>query len=152
MDDAGAASRPRRSVARTVARVLLGVALVLAGVSHLTVARQEFQAQVPDFVPLDPDVTVLASGVVEIVLGGALLVVRRYRAWVGLIAAAFFIAVFPGNISQWLHARDGFGLDTDAARFGRLFFQPVLVIVALWSTGAWDALRDRWRARSRPAS
>lgn len=152
MTDERAAAPARRSVGRTIARVLLGATLLLAGVSHLTVARQEFQAQVPDFVPFDPDVTVLASGVVEIVLGLALLVVRRYRAWVGLVAAAFFIAVFPGNISQWLNARDGFGLDTDAARFGRLFFQPVLVVVALWSTGAWDALRQWWRSRSRPAA
>ncbi len=143
------APAPRRSVGRTIARVLLGASLVLAGVGHLTVARQEFQAQVPDFVPLDPDAVVLASGVVEIVIGLALLVVRRHRVWVGLVAAAFFVAVFPGNISQWLTARDGFGLDSDAARFGRLFFQPVLVAVALWSTGAWDALRHRWRARSR---
>ena len=129
--------------------MLLGAGLVLAGLGHLTFAREEFQAQVPDFVPLDPDVTVLASGVVEVLLGLALLVVRRYRVWVGLIAAAFFIAVFPGNVSQWLHGRDAFGLDTDAARFGRLFFQPVLVVVALWSTGAWDALRRWWRSRRR---
>ncbi|GAA1420049.1 DoxX family protein [Agrococcus citreus] len=142
----------RRSIGRTIARVLLGASLVLAGIGHLTVARQEFQAQVPDFVPLDPDLVVLASGVVEIVLGLALLVLRRWWVWVGLIAAAFFIAVFPGNISQWLNARAGFGLDTDAARFGRLFFQPVLVAVALWSTGAWDALRHWWRARSRRSS
>ncbi|MGM1030157.1 MAG: DoxX family protein [Actinomycetota bacterium] len=142
----------RRSIGRTIARVLLGASLVLAGIAHLTVARGEFQAQVPDFVPLDPDVTVVASGVVEIVLGLALLVLRRWRVWVGLIAAAFFVAVFPGNVSQWLHARDGFGLDTDAARFGRLFFQPVLVAGALWSTGAWDALRRWWRERSRRAA
>jgi uncharacterized membrane protein len=152
MTDDREAPAPRGSIARTAARVLLGAALLLAGISHLTVARQDFQAQVPDFVPLDPDVTVLASGVVEILLGLALLVVRRHRVWVGLIAAAFFVAVFPGNISQWLTGRDGFGLDTDAARFGRLFFQPVLVAVALWSTGAWDALRHRWRARSRDAA
>lgn len=139
---------PRHGRAKAIARVLLGASLVLAGIGHLTVAREEFQAQVPDFVPFDPDFTVVASGVVEIGLGVALLVVRRYRVWVGLIAAVFFIAVFPGNISQWLNGRDGFGLDTDAARFGRLFFQPVLVAVALWSTGAWDALRRRWRERS----
>jgi len=138
--------RARRSPARSIVRVLLGAALVFAGLGHLTFAREEFQAQVPDFVPFDPDVTVVASGVVEIALGAALLVVRRYRAWVGLIAAAFFIAVFPGNVSQRLHGRDGFGLDTDAARFGRLFFQPLLVVAALWSTGAWRWLRGRWRA------
>lgn len=148
MTDEPAAPRARRALGRAIARVLLGVALAGAGVSHLTVARAEFQAQVPDFVPLDPDVTVLVSGVVEIVLGLALLVVRRRRALVGLVVAAFFVAIFPGNIAQWLGQRDGFGLDTDAARFARLFFQPVLVAVALWSTGAWDALGQRWRARS----
>lgn len=134
---------------RAIVRVLLGAALVFAGIGHLTFARTEFQAQVPDFVPLDPDVTVVASGIVEIVLGSALIAVRRYRVLVGCVAAAFFVAVFPGNIAQWTEGRDGFGLDSDAARFGRLFFQPVLIAVALWSTGAWDALRRRWRARRR---
>lgn len=137
------------STAQNVVRVLLGLSLVFAGVGHLTFARQEFQAQVPDFVPLDPDVTVVASGIVEILLGLALIVLIRHRVLVGLIAAAFFVAVFPGNVSQWLQERDGFGLDSDAARFGRLFFQPVLIALALWSTGAWDALRRRWRARAR---
>ncbi|ROR66626.1 DoxX family protein [Agrococcus jenensis] len=139
-------------MARAIVRVLLGAALAFAGIGHLTFARTEFQAQVPGFVPLDTDVTVVASGVVEIVLGIALIVVRRHRALVGWIVAAFFVAVFPGNIAQWAEGRDGFGLDSDAARFGRLFFQPVLVAVALWSTGAWDALRRRWRARSRPVA
>lgn len=136
------------SLAQHVVRVLLGLSLVFAGAGHLTFARREFQAQVPDFVPLDPDVTVVASGVVEILLGLAL-VVLRYRVVVGLVVAAFFVAVFPGNVSQWLQERDGFGLDSDAARFGRLFFQPVLIALTLWSTGAWDALVRRWRARAR---
>lgn len=123
------------STARTAARLLLGGALVFAGVSHLTVARREFQAQVPDWVPLDPDTTVVASGVAEVALGTALAVApRRLRPWVGAAAAAFFVAVFPGNISQWVRRRDGFGLDTDEKRFGRLFFQPVLVAWAWWST------------------
>lgn len=137
------------SPARNVVRVLLGLSLVFAGTAHLTFARREFQAQVPDFVPLDPDVTVVASGVVEIVLGIALIVLLRFRVVVGLVVAAFFVAVFPGNVAQWLQERDGFGLDSDAARFGRLFFQPVLIVLALWSTGAWDALRRRWSARVR---
>jgi uncharacterized membrane protein len=132
---------------RTVARVLLGLALIGAGTGHLTFARQDFQAQVPDFVPLDPDVTVLASGVVEIALGTALLVARRHRATVGGIAALFFVAVFPGNIAQYTEGRSAFGLDTDAKRLGRLFGQPVLVAWALWSTGAWAALLRRLRRR-----
>ncbi|MGW8482423.1 DoxX family protein [Microbacterium sp. NPDC055903] len=122
------------SPARTTARLLLGSALAFAGVSHLTFAREEFQAQVPESVPLDPDATVLASGVVEIGLGAALILARRRRRLVGVIAALFFVAVFPGNVSQWMHHRNGFGLDTDMKRFVRLFFQPVLIILALWST------------------
>jgi len=147
MTDRAAAARRGRRPAQTVLRVLLGVALAGAGITHLTVARDEFQAQVPEFVPLDPDVTVVASGAVEIALGTALLVARRRRTTVGLAAAAFFVAIFPGNVAQWVHGRDGFGLDTDAARFGRLFFQPVLVAAALWSTGAGHAIAERLRAR-----
>lgn len=120
--------------ARTVTRILLGSALVFAGISHLTFAREEFQAQVPDIVPLDPDTTVVASGVVEIGLGSALILARKRRGLVGIIAALFFIAIFPGNISQWLNDRDGFGLDTETKRFVRLFFQPVLIWAAIWST------------------
>ncbi len=120
--------------ARTVTRILLGSALVFAGISHLTFAREEFQAQVPDIVPLDPDTTVVASGVVEIGLGSALVLARKRRGLVGIIAALFFIAIFPGNISQWLNDRDGFGLDTETKRFARLFFQPVLIWAAIWST------------------
>lgn len=125
----------------TLARVALGLALVGAGVSHLTVAREEFQAQVPSWFPVDEDVTVLASGAVEIALGGSLVVLSRWRVAVGLLAAAFFVVIFPGNVGQWLEGKDGFGLDTDAKRFVRLFFQPVLVAWALWSTGALRALR-----------
>ncbi|MDF9877069.1 hypothetical protein [Cellulosimicrobium cellulans] len=129
----------------TLARVALGLALVGAGISHLTVAREEFQAQVPSWFPVDEDATVLASGAVEIALGGSLVVLSRWRVAVGLLAAAFFVVIFPGNVGQWLEGKDGFGLDTDAKRFGRLFFQPVLVAWALWSTGALRALR-----RARP--
>ena len=122
------------SVARTIGRVFLGSSLVFAGVSHLTFARDEFQAQVPESLPLDPDVTVVASGAVEIALGSALLLARRRRRFTGVVAALFFLAVFPGNIAQWMHHRDGFGLDTDMKRFVRLFFQPALIGLALWST------------------
>ena len=130
------------SPARHVVRTVLGGFLAFAGVSHLTFARDEFRAQVPNFVPLDIDTTVVASGVVEIALGASLVAVRSRRGTVGLVSAAFFAAVFPGNLAQWIHHRDGFGLDTDTKRFVRLFFQPVLIAAALWSTGA---LRDRRR-------
>jgi uncharacterized membrane protein len=129
-------------VLRTIGRVVLGGALVLAGVGHLTAQRTEFQAQVPAWFPIDADVVVLVSGVIEIVLGVALLTGRR-RVAVGWAVAAFFVVIFPGNIAQWVEGTDAFGLDTDGARFARLFFQPVLVAWALWSTGAWWAWRGK---------
>lgn len=133
---------------RTVARILLGLFLLLAGIGHLTFGREAFLAQVPPWVPLDADLVVVLSGLVEIAVGAALLVTRgRNLAIVGWLTAALFVAVFPGNVAQWMEGRDAFGLDTDRARFGRLFLQPVLIVWALWSTGAWRAWRQR-RTRS----
>ena len=147
----GAGDSGRARPVRTGARLTLGAALLFAGTSHLTFARSEFQAQVPEWLPLDPDFVVLASGVVELGLGAGLIAApKRFRPLVGLLAAAFFLAIFPGNISQWLTRTDAFGLNTDTARFVRLFFQPLLVVWALWSTGAVAALRARRSgARSR---
>lgn len=136
-----------RSVPRAIARILLGLVLVTAGVGHLTFARQSFQAQVPPWLPLDPDTVVVASGVVEIVLGLALVLLARWRVVVGVVVAAFFVAVFPGNVSQLVTRTPAFGLETDAARAIRLVLQPLLVIWALWSTGAFAA----WRSRRRRA-
>ncbi len=128
---------------RTPLRLLLGAALIGAGVAHLTTQRTEFQAQVPSWFPLDEDFVVVVSGIVEIALGVALIVLRRHRILVGAIVAAFFVAIFPGNIAQWTEGVDAFGLDSDGARFARLFFQPVLVVWALAATGAWRAYRAR---------
>ncbi len=123
------------------ARIALGIALGYAGVTHLTSSRLEFQAQVPNWVPFSSDFVVLASGVVEIVLGLALVFLIKYQVQVGWVVAAFFVAIFPGNISQYVNRIDAFGLDTDRARLLRLFFQPLLVAWALWATGAWRAVR-----------
>ena len=131
------------TLAQTVARVLLGAMLLFTGIGHLTFARQEFVAQVPAWVPFSTDLVVLTSGAAELCLGGALVLLRSRRVLVGLLVAAFFIAIFPGNISQYVTHTTAFGLDTDAKRFARLFFQPVLVAWALWSTGAWQWLRAR---------
>ena len=124
-------------IAQRGTQVVLGMALAYAGITHLTTKREEFQAQVPTILKSIADFVVLASGVVEIVLGLSLIFLWRYRVQVGWVVAAFFVAVFPGNISQYLNHVDAFGLDSDRARFIRLFFQPLLVIWALWSTGAW---------------
>ena len=131
----------RTSWIRITFKVLLGLSLLFAGISHLTFQRVEFLAQVPNWVPLDADLVVVLSGIVEIILGVALVFVPRYRVLVGWVVAAFFVAIFPGNIAQYLNGIDAFGLDTDQARLIRLFFQPVLVLWALWSTGAWRAVR-----------
>lgn len=131
---------------RSLARVVLGGALGFAGTLHLTVAREEFQAQVPAWFPADADAVVVVSGWVEIALGLALILApRRHRWLVGWVVAAFLVAIFPGNVSQFVTRTDGFGLDTDAARGIRLLFQPLLVLWALWSTDAWRT----WRARRR---
>ncbi|WP_029285688.1 membrane protein [Pedobacter sp. R20-19] len=120
---------------KNTARILLGAGLIVAGIGHLTFSRKEFQAQVPDWVPLKKDDTVVYSGLVEIALGTALVVApKKYRSTLGLFAASLFVGVFPGNVSQYVNRRDGFGLDTDRKRMTRLFFQPVLVLWAWGST------------------
>lgn len=132
---------PTTSPLRTLARVVLAAFLLFAGVGHF-VAPEEFLAQVPPWMPA-PLLVVYVSGVVEIALGAALLGPARWRPLVGWIVAAFFVVIFPGNLSQALTGEVAFGLDSDAARWGRLAFQPVLVLWALWSTGAWAAWADR---------
>jgi uncharacterized membrane protein len=127
-------------------QMVLGFALVFAGKGHLTTSRLTFQAQVPTLLKDYADFVVLASGVVEIVLGLSLIALWKYRVPVGWIVAAFFVAVFWGNISQYLNHVDAFGLNSDRARLIRLFFQPLLVMWALGSTGAWSS----WRSRVKP--
>ena len=119
---------------KAVARYLLALALIFAGTGHLSFARAEFQAQVPPWVPLEPDFVVLASGLVEIILGLGLLINSKYQRTFGVLTALFFIAIFPGNISQYLSGTDAFGLNTDEARAIRLLFQPILVLWALWAS------------------
>ena len=119
---------------RKAAQLLLGATLIYTGTLHLTTRRLEFQAQVPTWLPLSPNFVVIASGFVEIALGLALISLRRRRE-VGIAAALFFIAIFPGNINQYVNGINAFGLDTDRARAIRLLFQPLLVLWALWSTG-----------------
>jgi uncharacterized membrane protein len=137
----------RTSIPQTAARLLLGAALLFTGITHLTVSRMEFRAQVPTWLPLSPDLVVILSGIVEISLGLALLLLGRHRVRVGWIVALFFICIFPGNIAQFIDHRNAFGLDTDRARFIRLFFQPLLVLWAVWSTGAWQNYRERKQLR-----
>jgi uncharacterized membrane protein len=131
---------------RNASQLLLGAALAYAGIGHLTTNRLTFQAQVPTVLKDYADFVVLASGVVEIALGVGLIALWKYRVQLGWIVAAFFVAIFWGNISQYVNGVDAFGLNSDRARLIRLFFQPLLVTWALGSTGAWSA----WRSRVKP--
>ena len=133
------------TILKLVARVLLGAALTYSGIGHLSFLRDEFQAQVPLWLPLTADFVVVASGVVEILLGVGLLSWGRIVPLIGLATAVFFVLIFPGNISQYVEGIDAFGLDSDQARLTRLFFQPLLVVWALWSTGALSLLRRKRR-------
>jgi uncharacterized membrane protein len=121
-------------------RILLAVVMIYAGFSHLTFNRVDFQAQVPDWVPLSKDLVVILSGIVEITLGLGLALWKSQRVRFGWALAFFFILVFSGNIAQYLDGKDAFGaLNSDSARLIRLFFQPVLIAWALWSSGAWQS-------------
>jgi uncharacterized membrane protein len=117
-------------------RILLGIFMITAAIGHFTFQRADFQAQVPNWVPMDKDLVVILSGIVEIALGLGMLFLKKYRVYVGIALAIFYVLVFPGNIAQYLNGTSAFGLDTDQARLIRLFFQPVLIFLALWSTGA----------------
>ncbi|RXG16348.1 putative membrane protein [Leeuwenhoekiella aestuarii] len=135
----------KTSTTQDVFRILLGSMMTLAGIGHLTFQRDEFQVQVPRWLPTDSefiDFVVIASGVTEILLGLALIFLIKYKVKIGLFLGIFFILIFPGNISQFTNGVDAFGLDTDLKRLIRLFFQPVLILWALWSTGAITYLKN----------
>jgi len=138
------------AVIKILFQILLGVFLLSAGTSHLGSNRTEFLAQVPTWLPLAPDFVVVASGLVEITVGVLLittaLIFKKYRPFVGLVAAVFFILIFPGNINQYVNQIDAFVLDTDTKRLIRLFFQPPLVVWAIWSTNAWQIVRKILKA------
>jgi uncharacterized membrane protein len=132
----------KTTVTQNIFRILLSIFMVYAGFSHLTFNRVDFQAQVPDWLPLSKDLVVILSGIVEMALGLGLAFWKKERVTFGWALALFFVLVFPGNIAQYLDHKDAFGaLDSDNSRLIRLFFQPVLIAWALWSTGAFK----NWR-------
>ncbi len=136
----------KTSTTQNVFRVILGLLMIMAGIGHLTFQREEFQAQVPRWLPSSDafmDFVVVSSGVVEILLGLAMVLLVKHKVKVGMVLAIFYVLIFPGNISQYTNGIDAFGLDTDLKRFVRLFFQPVLILWALWSTGALKYLMNK---------
>lgn len=128
---------------KNILRIVLGAFLTFAGYSHFS-NTSEFIAQVPPFFP-NPEIVIYVSGVFEILLGSSLIFIKKFRENIGLAAAMFFVIIFPGNLSQFFNHVDGFGLDTDSARFIRLLFQPVLVVWAIWSTNSFGTLKKLWR-------
>lgn len=136
-------SNTKTNLSQNIGRILLGLMLLFAGIGHLTWSRAEFLAQVPHWVSLDADLVIVLSGIAEIAFGIALLIFLNWHVWVGIAVTAFFIIISPGNISQYINGVDAFGLNSDQARGIRLLFQPLLVVWALWSTGAWKALRNK---------
>ncbi|NQU36758.1 MAG: hypothetical protein HQ526_04070 [Actinobacteria bacterium] len=144
------ATTPTSTSLATVARWVLAGFLAFAGVGHF-INADTFLAQVPPWLPF-PAAIVAISGVIEIALGVGLIALRSHRTQVGWIVAAFFVVIFPGNISQLITQTDAFGLDSDLSRIIRLLFQPLLVIWALWCTGAWRAWRSSRQASTAPTS
>ena len=139
-------TQERTTTLQDISRIILGSFMVLAAIGHLTFQRVEFQAQVPGWVPLSKDLVVILSGIVEFVLGLSMLFWKKRRVQTGIVLALFYAAVFPGNIAQYVNGTNAFGLDTDNARLIRLFFQPVLILWALWSTGALKAILKKHEA------
>jgi uncharacterized membrane protein len=128
---------------QNIARIVLGLFMAFAGLGHLSIHREEFQAQVPDWIPFSKDAVVIISGIFELALGFGMVFWSQQKVRIGLALAIFYVLIFPGNIAQYVNKTDAFGLDTDQARLIRLFFQPVLVLWALWSTGALRHLRQK---------
>lgn len=128
---------------KNLVRIGMGLMMIAAGIGHLTFVRKTFQVQVPDFVPFSKDFTVLASGVVEILLGLSLIFAGKKKKEFGLFLAIFFVLIFPGNIHQYTEKLDGFGLNTDGKRFARLFMQPFLIALVLYATDGWKLLSSK---------
>ena len=137
----------KTSPLQNTGRYILGLFLSMAGIGHLTWLRKEFTAQVPPWLPMNADLVVLLSGIVEIALGLSLLLLIKQRTKVGWIVALFFVLVFPGNIAQLVEHKNAFGLNSDLSRWLRLPFQPILIALALWSTGAWHARKKSIKSR-----
>ena len=129
----------KTNTTQNICRIVLGSFMFFAGIAHLTFLREDFKAQVPRWLTDSSqfmDIVVLASGVIEILFGLAMIFLVKHKVKVGLALAVFYILIFPGNISQYTNHISAFGLDTDVKRLIRLFFQPILIVWALWSTGA----------------
>tara|TARA_R110002049_G_scaffold158328_2_gene323243 strand:+ start:57 stop:494 length:438 start_codon:yes stop_codon:yes gene_type:complete len=137
---------PKTNLTQNIFRIILGAFMLYAGIGHLTFLRTEFQAQVPTWLASSEgfmDSIVLASGIIEIAFGILMILGGNLKVKTGIALAIFFVLIFPGNINQYENEIDAFGLNTDKQRLIRLFFQPVLILWALWSTGAIKFLKTK---------
>ncbi|MCR2812272.1 hypothetical protein NQ166_14065 [Microbacterium sp. zg.Y1090] len=125
-------------ILRPLARWALAALLAAAGLAHLFWLRRGFRIAVPPWATrllhTDKDMIVVSSGAAELVLSAGVVALPHERRRVGMAVAAFFVAVFPGNVHQWRTGTPAPGLRTDRVRLLRLFLQPLLVAWSLWAT------------------
>ncbi|MBX7180691.1 MAG: hypothetical protein K1X82_01165 [Bacteroidia bacterium] len=126
---------------KNLARLILACFILFAGIGHLSFFRQEFQAEVPTWLPFDKDWVVLVSGWMELFIGFGMLFLPKLRPYFGIGLAIFLILVFPGNINQYYYDINAFGLDTESKRLIRLLFQPILIYWALWSMDSFNLIK-----------
>lgn len=72
--------------------------MITAAIGHFTFQRADFQAQVSNWVPLDKDLVVILSGIVEIALGIGMIFLIRCKVQIGIALTLFYVIVFPGNM------------------------------------------------------
>ena len=138
----------KTSTIQNIFRILLGLIMLYIGIAHLSFRRIEFQAQVPTWLTTDKDLmdlVVLISGYVEIAFGVLMIFGRKLKVKTGIALGVFYILIFPGNINQYINEIDSLRLDSENKRLLRLFFQPLLVLWAFWSTGALEYLKRKFK-------
>ncbi|MDB4050763.1 hypothetical protein N9454_05765 [Flavobacteriaceae bacterium] len=138
----------KTSTIQNIFRILLGLIMLYIGIAHLSFRRIEFQAQVPTWLTTDKglmDLVVLISGYVEIAFGILMILGGKFKLKTGIALGIFYILIFPGNINQYINEIDSLRLDSDNKRLIRLFFQPLLVLWAFWSSGALKYLKRKFK-------
>ena len=133
---------------QNIIRILLGLIMIYIGIGHLTFLQIDFQAQVPTWLTKRTkliDLIIIISGIIEIILGILMVVGGKLKVKTGIFLAIFYVLIFPGNINQYVNEIDAFSLNTDKSRFIRLLFQPILVLLALFSSGGLRFLKNRKR-------
>lgn len=113
-------------------RLALALGMTVAGVAHL-VDPTPFVQHLPEWVP-QREPLVLLTGLIEIGLGLALLAPQPYRRLVGLLVAAYLVAVFPGNIYVAVAGVEVDGQPGGVYPWLRLLFQPLFIWLAVWCT------------------